>query len=240
MDSQHVAIDIRSWVSLSLPSRRVVLSLNLVFKQILFYACAISCLQGHEIYSPGLRNLSPKEKAAAEASLPRSNHLSAISPHPQLTFWAWTLCPHFPFQIPGDPMSSSLQPLIYLFLSFASRVPLLTWLEINCTFAIFAVGFLSNYHSSRRMKLNFSLSSHCSLLSSGILIAPLILVFCHLIILLRRFLWTFGWRKIKRPIIFKEEIVKKNTGERNSNSNNIRINKSHCFDFPEDEEIFFF
>lgn len=105
------------------------------------------------------RGFAPKKQSSV-------TRLSSTTEPP---FLALISCPHFPFQIPGEPMSSSLQPLIYLLLSFASRVPSQTQLWS------FARGVLSNCHSSISMKLHFSLSPHCSLLSTGILVAPLIL-----------------------------------------------------------------
>lgn len=166
-----MATDRSSWVSLSLPSRRVVVFLNLAFKWILFYAWAISCLQSWNRLSR-VTEFLPKgddlEGCRRGFAPKKQSSVTRLSSTTQPPFLALISCPHFSFQIPRAPMSSSLQPLIYL-LSFASRVPLQTWL------GVFALGVLRNCPSSRSMKLHFSLSPHCSLLSSGILVAPLIL-----------------------------------------------------------------
>lgn len=140
-----MALGRRSWISLSLPSRRVVLSLNLAFKRILFYAGAISCLRRREIMLSRVTESLPKgdDLKGCSRGLPpeKQSSVTRLSPPTQPPFLALTSCPHFPFQIAGDAMSSSRQPLIYLFLSFASRVPRLTGLWSNYASTFFALGF---------------------------------------------------------------------------------------------------
>ena len=78
------------------------------------------------------------QQGCSRGSLQRSHHLLPVSAHPHSHLsWLWLHMHIFPSQIPGDPMSLPLQPLIYLLPSFAFKAPLLTWLWSNYAFTFF-------------------------------------------------------------------------------------------------------